>query len=400
MTERKSFKQLVRGRMARTGESYSTARRHLLGESAVRTGGGTQHESALLRNVLGGRASEPMLAGLAGGIGFMYFVFEYAGHHPTMTIVSRHHPDPYIPAALRRAGIEHEVSRTTSVRKAEAGLRKALGGGPVICTVDRTRLPWHGLTGRWGPEPYPVGVLGVEDGVVLLDDECVRPNPLPLQDFLGAWSSDKKSGHEMVTVGAGWRPDVEDAIRTTCAHLTGPVLGNNFDVNFGFSGMRRLAGQLRDPRGRQGWARRYADPGALFFALRRLHDCLEVEHGGPSATRPLYAEFLREVGRPEAAELFDAAGALWSGVAARAVSATPALAEYDDLVTERLRLLLHEGAAGAEQVGALNDRVDALEARMAADPPSPDAVRELFDRLADDVDAARDLEEQAVALLS
>lgn len=399
MTERKSFKHLVRSRMARTGESYSTARRHLLGESAVRTGGGTQHESALLRNVLGGRASEPMLAGLAGGIGFLYFVFEYAGHHPTMTIVTRHHPDPYVPAALRRAGIAHEVSRTTSARKAEAALRSALADGPVICTVDRNRLPWHGLTGEWGPEAYPVGVLGIEDDVVLLDDECVRPNPLPLADFLGAWSSDQKSKHEMITVGAGWRPDVEDAIATTCAHLTGPVLGNNFDVNFGFSGMRRLADQLRDPKGKQGWARRYADPGALFFALRRLHDCLEVEYGGLSATRPLYAEFLREVGKPEAAELFDAAGVLWSEVAARAVAATPALAEYDDLVTERLRLLLHEGAAGADQVRALNDQVSALEAKMAADPPTTDDVRSLFDQLANDVDAARDLEEQAVAPL-
>ncbi|MEO6088424.1 MAG: BtrH N-terminal domain-containing protein [Umezawaea sp.] len=399
MTERKSFKHLVRSRMARTGESYSTARRLVLGESPVRTGGGTQHESALLRNVLGGRASEPMLAGLAGGIGFMYFVFEYAGHHPTMTIVTRHHPDPYVPAALRRAGIVHEVSRTTSVRKAEAALRSALADGPVICTVDRNRLPWHGLTGEWGPEAYPVGVLGIEDDVVLLDDECVRPNPLPLADFLGAWSSDRKSKHEMITVGAGWRPDVEGAIATTCAHLTGPVLGNNFDVNFGFSGMRRLAGQLRDPKGKQGWARRYADPGALFFALRRLHDCLEVEHGGPSATRPLYAEFLREVGKPEAAGLFDASGVLWSEVAARAVAATPALAQYDDLVTERLRLLLHEGAAGADQVRALSDQVTALEAKMAADPPAADDVRSLFDRLADDVDAARDLEQQAVALL-
>ncbi|MCS7483403.1 BtrH N-terminal domain-containing protein [Umezawaea endophytica] len=396
MTERKSFKHLVRSRMARTGESYSTARRRLLGEQAVRTGGGTQHESALLRNVLGGRASEPMLAGLAGGIGFMYFVFEYAGHHPTMTIVSRHHPDPYIPAALRRAGIEHTTTRTTSARKAEAGLREALAGGPVICVVDRAKLPWHGLTGQWGPEPHSVGVLGIDGGTVLLDDECVRPNPLPLADFLAAWSSK----HEMTTVGAGWRPDVEDAIGTTCAHLTGPVLGNNFDVNFGFSGMRKLAAQLRDPKGKQGWARRYADPGALFFALRRLHDCLEVEHGGPSATRPLYADFLREVGRPGAAELFDASGALWSEVAARAVSATPALAEYDDLVTERLRLLLHEGAAGADAIRALTGRVDALEARMIADPPRAEAVRELFDRLADDVDSARVLEERAVELLA
>jgi predicted phage tail protein len=81
------------------------------------------------------------------------------------------------------------------------------------------------------------------------------------------------------------------------------------------------------------------------------------------------------------------------------VSATPALTEYDDLVTERLRLLLHEGAAGAEAIRALTGQVDALEAKMAADPPRAEAVRELFDRLADDVDSARELEERAVGLL-
>jgi hypothetical protein len=402
MTEQKSFKHLVRARVARTGESYSTARRHLLGSAPdvpIRTGGGTQHASALLHNVLGGRISEAMLAGLAGGIGFMYFVFSYTGHHPTMTIVTRHHPDPYLPAALRRTGVAHEIAHTTSVRKAEAALRTALAEGPVICTVDRTLLPWHGLTRQWGPEAYPVGVLAIEGDTVLVDDECVHPNPLPLDDFLAAWSADKKQKHELITVGEGYAPDVEDAIATTVAHLTGPVLGNNFDVNFGLSGMRKLAEQLRDPKGKQGWARRYADPGALFFALRRLHDCLEVEYGGPSATRPLYAEFLREVGKSEAAELFDESGRVWSAVATRAVSATPALSEYDDLVTERLRLMLTEGASGAGAIRALGDRVNDLEAKMAADPPSAEVVRALLVDLADQVDAARTLEEHAITLL-
>jgi hypothetical protein len=47
---------------------------------------------------------------------------------------------------------------------------------------------------------------------------------------------------------------VRQAIATTIAHLTGPVLGNTFDVNFGFSGMAKLAEQLRDGKGKTGWA--------------------------------------------------------------------------------------------------------------------------------------------------
>ncbi|WP_433267409.1 BtrH N-terminal domain-containing protein [Actinosynnema sp. CS-041913] len=401
MTEHKSFKRLVRSRMARTGETYSTARRHLLGaapDTPVRTGGGVEHASALLHNVLRGRIGEAMLAGLAGGIGFMYFVFEYQGTHPTMTIVARHHPEPFIPAALRRAGVEHRIHHTTSARKAEATLRTALDDGPVICTVDRTRLPWHGSSGEWGPEAYPVGVLGIDGTEVVLDDECVHPNRLPLNDFLAAWSADKKVKHELITVGGGYEPDVDGAIATTRAHLTGPVLGNNFDVNFGFSGMRKLAEQLRGD-GRQSWIRRWADPAGLFFALRRLHDCLEVEFTGPSASRPLYAEFLREVGRPEAAGLFDASGRVWTDIADRAVALTPALLDYDEIVTERLRLQLTEGAAASSAIRSLNSRIVDLQNKMASDPPAEDQVREALGGLAALADRARELEESALTAL-
>ena len=120
MTEQKSFKRLVRARMERTGESYTTARRHVLKDARPT---GQMHDSWLLREMLDDEWSEAMLAGLGGGIGFMYFVFEYKGHTPTMTIVARHHPAPFIPTALAHAGIAHDVTSTTSARKAEQQLR-------------------------------------------------------------------------------------------------------------------------------------------------------------------------------------------------------------------------------------------------------------------------------------
>src|SRR2546423_298181 len=49
--------------------------------------------------------SEAMVAGLAGGIGFMYAVFEYTGWPPMMTIVAQHHPEPWLPAVLGRLGV-------------------------------------------------------------------------------------------------------------------------------------------------------------------------------------------------------------------------------------------------------------------------------------------------------
>ncbi len=285
MTEQKSFKRLVRTRMERTGESYSTARRHVLKDARPT---GQMHDSWLLREVLDGEWSEAMLAGLAGGIGFMYFVFDYKGHTSTMTIVARHHPAPFIPTALMHAGIAHDVTSTTSARKAERVIREA--DGPVICLL--------------GKEKHPVAVLGIDDDTVTLST-----NTQPLDEFMTSWGQGK---HEMISIGERTgEPDVAAAVRMTCEHLTGPVLGNNFDVNFGFSGMRKLAEQLRD-KGKKGWTQRWAeDPG---FVKQRLHDCLEVTYTAPGATRPLYAEFLDEVGLPGAEE-FRRAGKLWSRIA-------------------------------------------------------------------------------------
>jgi hypothetical protein len=289
MTEQKSFKRLVRARMERTGESYTTARRHVLKDARPT---GQMHDSWLLREMLDDEWSEAMLAGLAGGIGFMYFVFEYKGHPPTMTIIARHHPaPPFIQAALTHAGIAHDVTTTTSARKAEKQLRES--GGPVICML--------------GQYKHPVGVLGVDgDTVTMLNHGTTQE---PMDEFMLRWGNGK---HEMISIGERiGEPDVEKAVRMTCEHLTGPVLGNNFDVNFGFSGMRKLAEQLRD-KGKKGWTQRWADdPG---FVRQRLHDCLEVEYTAPKATRPLYAEFLTEAGLPGAQD-FKASGELWSEIA-------------------------------------------------------------------------------------
>ncbi|MGY1703755.1 hypothetical protein ACI79C_04210 [Geodermatophilus sp. SYSU D00697] len=116
MTRQKHLKAAVPARMARTGERYTTAHRHLTGAAhpTPAVGGGRLHDSALLTRVLaasgpvadtGGRAlDEPVVAGRAGGIGSMYFSFSYAGALPTMTIVPRVHPRPVVLALPQPLG--------------------------------------------------------------------------------------------------------------------------------------------------------------------------------------------------------------------------------------------------------------------------------------------------------
>ncbi|MEV0614171.1 BtrH N-terminal domain-containing protein [Nonomuraea sp. NPDC050404] len=327
MTDHKHLKRLVRDRMARTGESYTTALRHVAGRARRH-----HHESALLRHVLDGGLSEAMLLGLGGGIGFMYFVFEYTGHPPMLTIVAQAHPEPMIPLALTRAGVPHEVRRTGSPRVAERNLRAALDAGrQPICRVARHQLPWR--ESMPFPDPVDVAVTGLSGDTVRVRDEV--PGELPLADFLAAWSAVPKARHHLIEITgpATGAPDVLGAIKDTAVKLTGPVLGNNFDVNFGLSGMRKLAAQLADPTGRQGWARRFTDLGP---ALDRLAECLEVDYTAPGATRPLYADFLAETGHAEVAAVYREAGRQWSGVAAAAAGREP-LPDLAALVADAVR---------------------------------------------------------------
>jgi hypothetical protein len=274
--------------------------------------------------------------------------------------------------------------------------------------VDLTALPWHAGELAHSEVPYEVVVAGRHDGQFLLDDTSVAPLAIAEADFAAAWTRHRKGRHHRIVLTGEPVPvdlpaAIRSAIATTVAHLTGPVLGNNFDSNFGLSGMAKLAAQLRDTRTRNGWARRFGTPVAFFHGVRRLYECLELQFTAPGATRPRYADFLDEaapvVGAPalaEAGTLFRRSGAVWSQVAQRASGATAGLGAYTDLCEQRLLLLLTRGRDAMDEVAALSARINELTEGAAPDEAARTA---LFTDLADLVEAAREHEQQAVTLL-
>lgn len=426
MTAHRKLKLLVRDRMSATGESYTTARRIVLARGERRplpSGlvpgypgfGAEQHrESALLAHVLATRGatySEAMLAGLAGGIGFMYAVFDYTDLPPLMTIVAQHHPDPWVQAALDRLGVPYTEQHSGKAPAAMTKLRAALAAGqPVLVEVDRSRLPWHGLEPGMGIDPRVVAVVGAADGVVHLEDDGVAPIAMAEDAFVDAWSGYRKGRHHAVLVGDPGPVDLPAAIRAalavTVAHLTGPVLGNSFDVNFGFSGMAKLADQLRDTRTKTGWAKRFGAPVPFAHGVRRLYECLEIQHTAPGATRPVYADFLDEAaplvdpGLARAAELFRRSGAKWSELATLALDSGTGLG-YAELAEQRLALMISKGRAAEAEIRELTVRLDAEAAAFAATDPIGEGGRhELFAAMAAIVDTCLELEREAVAVLA
>ena len=408
MTTHRELKRMIRERAARTGESYTTARRHVLAKagrsetSAVpgypAFGGGLHHESTLLAHLLqhaghtaphtGRPYTETTLCGLAGGVGFLYAIFEYRDLPPLLTVVAQHHPQPWVPAALERLGIGFRIEHG----RAAAAVRTV--ERPMHCLVSRADLPWHTDVTALATDPYPVVVAARQGDELLVDDEAPVPRRITADAFLAAWSAFRKGRHQRLLVDPpAATPDLAAAMRsaitTTANHLTGPVLGNAFDVNMGLSGMERLAGQLRDRRGKSGWLRRFAAPDALAFGALRLYECLELQYTAPAATRPLYADFLDEAAKvlgderlTAAADEFRTSGARWAELAERALAVA--------------------GPAGRR----LEERVFHQMTGIAPDPgeddaeaPDPGGHEEFLDGAAELVDEARAAETRAAALM-
>jgi len=414
MTEQKHLKRLVRERMARTGESYTTARRHVVGKLSVgkRTALPTRHRlTALLARMMGGEYSEAMLCGLAGGVGFMYSIFEYSGLSPILTIVAQHHPDPWVPSALGRLGVPYSLDHSGKPGPAAVALDAALDGGRVVlCAVDRGSLPWHADVVGMATDPYQVLVTGRSGDTYAIVDAGDDPHRVDREAFLAAWSAHRKGRHERLVLDppsdtVDLAGAVRAALAVTAAHLTGPVLGNSFDANFGLSGMARFGDQLADEKTRSGWARRFATPESFACAMLRVHDCLEVEYTAPGATRPLYADFLDEsaglLGDERlrvAASRYRESGQHWSQLAGRAAEVADALGDLPELVWRRTVLAAAGPHAPQLEVAALTERIDTLVADGAV--PSEVERRAVMLDLADLVRRARAIEVDAAALLS
>jgi hypothetical protein len=412
MTEQRALKKLVRERMTRTGETYTTARRHVVAHAArakapalpsgvlyTEFGTDQHHDASLIRHALGSAHDEALIAGLAGGIGFMYFVFEYKNMPPMLTVVAQHHPEPWVPAALDRLGVPYTEQHSGKPRWDR--VRAALDEGrPVFCTVDKSRLPWHGMEPGFGQDPYNVVIAGYQGDTLYVDDESAAPHAVGTEEFGAAWSAHKKGRHQMIvpTGPPAGEPDVAGAIADTTAHLTGPVLGNNFDVNCGFSGMDKLAAQLRDTSTKTGWERRFNRAAPFGRAVRRLYECLELEYTAPAATRPLYARFLEQTGRPEAAKLFLESGRGWEQLAALALKTVSEAGDYSAICEERMHLLMSHENPDPAQLRALELRADELAEKQGHLDET--ARRDLFDEMATIVESCAALEREGVEALA
>jgi hypothetical protein len=321
----KDFKRLVRARMGRTGESYTTARSHLRPDSDPgrpdRFRGRHPDTAALTRLLaaigvtdpaVGRPLSEAMVLGIAGGIGFAYFVFEY---EDLTTLYLGGRINPYVhkrdaaEAALTRLGVPFQVRRTSGPAAAERHLRTALDQGrPVVATVDGAWLRSGGVPPELpGMTPQDV-LVELRDGEPVLWDLAPEPVPVTWAELAEARAGVGSAKHRLVVAGA--RADLGDGAgrSTSEVDLPGAVAAGIADTwagmldppmrNFGVPGLAKWADLLTAPRDPKGWPRLLAAPGRQRQLLTWLYDWVETAGTGGGFFRLLYAEFLEEAAGP------------------------------------------------------------------------------------------------------
>ncbi|ACZ30116.1 hypothetical protein Xcel_1085 [Xylanimonas cellulosilytica DSM 15894] len=360
MTERKAFKRRVRAQMERTGQGYAQAAAQLEAGNPARRAD-THPASAVVVALLraSGLTLDPVTAfGIGGGIGFMYALFRYRDTaHPLLTLVCQHHPDAWAPAILERLEVEH----TAASGKRE--LARVLDADrPVILPVARGAIPWLAPDPLTAGEEHVVLALPQGEGARIFDGTGAHAR-LTRTALVEGYASTRRK-HPVVTVadGATLPEDLGAAVaaglRATVSGMTGPVLGNAFDVNFGLSGLRRWAERVAAP-GPDGWGEAFAQSDVW---RTRLTECITTEHTAPVAGRPLFARLLRQAGHPDAAEHFDRSARHWRTIAADAERGTLGLDDLAPLVGA----IADDEAAG---ITALSAALDGAGASAASAEP-------------------------------
>jgi hypothetical protein len=358
MTTRKGFKRLVRARAAKTGESYATARRVLLGEtgpsgppptddpSAGRRG--IHPDTASIATVLAARGvvspitgrplSEALVLVAGGGLGAGYILWEFESRkRAILTLGFRNQWQyPAIPGwfgkTTERLGVPTVLHETSGAKAAREALDAALAGGsPVVATVDQQSM------GLWGLPPelsgyagYPVVVTGrTDDGAYLVDDRGTSPFVVPADVMAAARGRVGSYRHRLIELRPSLGPLPADRLRDALmAGLADQVdhLSSGSD-SFSLPAWRKWSRLMTDRRNAKGWPRVFPAGHGLFDALISTVELVDDGVGAWGGhLRDLYADGLEEAAvildRPalrEAAGAWRASADLWQELADAAV---------------------------------------------------------------------------------
>jgi len=438
MTAHKHFKHLVRTRMGKTGESYTTARRHVLREAGNPPVEGPARwhlpgnipATTALRVLLtaagvrdprtGEPISEAMLFGIAGGIGIGVAAFRYEkADFASIYIAGRHlwqDDVAYVKAALGRFGIEPRVFESSGAKPAEKHLREALAGGkPCVAWVDMVHLPHRGMPQQLSGGGYHViTVYSIDEkgGTALIGDLADEPVEIALADLATARGRIKSFKNRVVTISAATSPDelaplVREGLAACHEGLTGkPVKGGEGMGTI--KSLKVLAERMSGSKDKEAWGRMFPRGHHLWQALMYVHEYIEYVHTGGGLCRPMFAESLGEAaelpgmsGLAAVGRRYAELGQAWTELAWAALPEGVAVfREARELCARRAELAAAGGVGTAEQRQAIwKERGELRERAREEFPLSEAETADLLASLQSKVIAIYDAEVAAHAAL-
>jgi hypothetical protein len=319
MTKQKHLKARVRARMSKTGESYASARRHLVIGSSERTTsqggyalrGGSHPDTAAIANVLanygvisghsGRPLSEALILGVGGGLGAGYILWQFRGHHPIVTLGFRkqwQYPDRWLEKTCDRLGIPLTLDHTSGSVGAARSLEQSLAaaGPPPVVWIDAQEVGyWHLPSHLSGHGGYPVVVYKRAEGRFLIDDRNSAPLSVDEETMRSARGrvSSYRNRLARLEPPPSISPDrLVDAVKKGLAdqveHLSSP------SDSFSLPAWRKWSRMLVDTRNRKGWPNAFADQIGLFGALLSMYESIESAGYNGGSLRDLFAMFLDE----------------------------------------------------------------------------------------------------------
>lgn len=425
MTSRKQLKVRVRARMARTGESYSTALRHVAGPPPVtrvdgyRLRGGVHPESASLADVLahhgvrcgGAELTEALVFGAAGGPGAGYILWEFA-HDDSRPVVlgfssQWQYHDRALLDALDRLGVPARVHRTAGRVGAAAALAECVAADrPALVWPDRAGLGYRHLPASMdGMGGHPVVVYGRSGDDHLVDDRALARLSVPAGEMDAARARVGSYRNLLVAPEpAGDVPEsrLQEALRSGIADCVARLGGTS--ASFALPAWRKWARLMTDARADKGWPRVFADGRGLVDALASIWEGASPAGMTGGHLRDLTADMLDQAG-PVLGTSLDGAAAAWREAAAawHVVAETalpidvPAFATLRELTAAVQESITADGDAGRDDAARNAARLWALRAELSADPPLAAAERsDLFAALAEALTRVHTVERAAV----
>ncbi|MHB0874886.1 MAG: BtrH N-terminal domain-containing protein [Anaerolineae bacterium] len=358
--------------------------------------------------------SEEMLLGLGGGVGCIYFVFEFT-HSTWFTLFTRYaygQPADFVQHIVERVGATAAVSETGSRKVAFAALKAALDAGrPAIVMVDMASLPYYYLPPEYVKYmSHVVLVCGIDEAAdqVYVGDRGAVPFAVTLDELADARAAITANKNRLTTVAVprsapDLRAGVIAGIHDCCDLMQKPRINN-----LGLPAIAKWADLVANERNKKGWPAVFPPGPKLYRALCDTYHGIETSGTGGGGFRRMYAGFLDEAaailaepGLRDVAEQYRGLARRWSDLAQAALpDSVPLLRQTRELMDRRCRVMEEQGGNGISELEGIGAALAALGEQAAeAFPLTVGEARDLYASLRNRLLALHAAEQTAVEAL-